>query len=161
MRDGADGPGGEAVPWTVCRVCRRVLGAWIDPAGAVIGWEHPADTASAPGWVPHPPDPVPAAAVHGEVVGVCDFCSAPAPAWEYPARPFTLDGWASADSWAACEACHVLVEGAAWDELADRALNSGRYVPVPAALRRQVRARVRVMCRRFGAHRCGPGRELR
>jgi len=43
---------------------------------------------------------------------VCDFCSGPDPAWRYPARTFVDEASASLSvaDWAACEACHILIE---------------------------------------------------
>lgn len=45
---------------------------------------------------------------------ICDFCSAPNPAWRYPARNFV--GYEacgivgeSVGEWAACESCHRLI----------------------------------------------------
>ena len=46
---------------------------------------------------------------------LCDFCSAPEPAWRYPARSFlaycvTNVAGESVGDWAACEQCHILIE---------------------------------------------------
>lgn len=56
----------------------------------------------------------------------CDFCSAPWPMWRYPARSFiayvaaNLAGESVGD-WAACDACHLLIEA---DDRAGLALRS-------------------------------------
>ena len=46
---------------------------------------------------------------------ICDFCSDPNVSWQYPARSFVayiVDGIAgqSVGDWAACDACHELIE---------------------------------------------------
>jgi hypothetical protein len=52
--------------------------------------------------------------VEAEVVGppICDFCSLSEVAWAYPAVDFVIPGaqWGSRGHWAACEACHDLIE---------------------------------------------------
>ena len=58
----------------------------------------------------------------------CDFCSAPCPSWRYPARSFiayrasNLAG-ESVGGWAACDACHKLVEADDRYSLAQRSLD--------------------------------------
>jgi heterodisulfide reductase subunit C len=58
----------------------------------------------------------------------CDFCSAPCPTWRYPARSFiayrasNLAGESVGD-WAACDACHELIEADDRQHLAERSLN--------------------------------------
>jgi hypothetical protein len=62
-------------------------------------------------------------------MNLCDFCSAPAPAWRYPATTFTdLWGSRSIEDWLACEVCHELIVADDRDALARRFLNteSGR-----------------------------------
>ena len=56
---------------------------------------------------------------------ICDFCSEPNVAWSYPARNFV--GLAvgnvvseSVGAWAACPACHALIEAGDRAGLADR-----------------------------------------
>jgi hypothetical protein len=46
---------------------------------------------------------------------ICDFCSSEAVHWRYPARDFAAPGLLaffskSAGDWAACDACHDLIE---------------------------------------------------
>ena len=58
----------------------------------------------------------------------CDFCSASGPAWRYPARSFisycvpNIAGESVGD-WAACEACHALIEANDKRGLAQRSLD--------------------------------------
>ena len=59
---------------------------------------------------------------------ICDFCSAPAPAWRYPARTFLAYCVAnvageSVGDWAACDACHQLIEAEDRQGLAQRSLD--------------------------------------
>lgn len=51
--------------------------------------------------MPHVPEPP-----------VCDFCSSPSIAWDYPTRSFQIAGmqWASDGDWAACTDCAELIE---------------------------------------------------
>jgi hypothetical protein len=58
----------------------------------------------------------------------CDFCSAPGPAWAYPARDF--DAYLafpvvgeSVGAWAACQECHRLIEAGDREGLAVRSLD--------------------------------------
>lgn len=58
---------------------------------------------------------------------ICDFCSAPAPAWRYPARTFLAYCVAnvageSVGDWAACDECHRLIEAEDRNGLAQRSL---------------------------------------
>ena len=43
---------------------------------------------------------------------ICDFCSKPSVKWTYPAADFVSLStmWGSAGDWAACNACHDLIE---------------------------------------------------
>lgn len=58
----------------------------------------------------------------------CDFCSAAAPAWAYPAKDFVayvalpVVG-ESLGAWAACEECHRLIEAGDREGLAVRSLD--------------------------------------
>jgi hypothetical protein len=64
----------------------------------------------------------------GDAILQCDFCSAPCPSWRYPARSFiayrasNLAGESVGD-WAACDACHKLIEADDRDRLAQRSLD--------------------------------------
>ena len=59
---------------------------------------------------------------------ICDFCSAPAPVWRYPARTFLAYCVASVagesvGDWAACDECHKLIEAEDRKSLAQRSLD--------------------------------------
>ena len=101
------------------------------------------------------------------ISGICDFCSAPRPAWRYPCTSFDIlaifqhrDGseialpWGSIGDWAACEYCSDLIENENWDDLAqhsfnaspalnamDRSLVEGEVVKASKALHVEFRAR--------------------
>jgi hypothetical protein len=59
---------------------------------------------------------------------ICDFCSGRDPAWRYPALTFlayctpNIAGESVGD-WAACDACHALIEAEDRMGLAERSLN--------------------------------------
>lgn len=56
----------------------------------------------------------------------CDFCGDPRPTWKYAAEPFTRSVAGSAvaivfdELWAACDACHRLIEADQWARLLRR-----------------------------------------
>ena len=92
----------------------------------------------------------------------CDFCSAPFPSWRYPARSFiayraaNLAGESVGD-WAACDACHKLIEADDHEHLAQRSLDE-LILKHPEA-----RAAAEILFndladlhRQFFEHRCGP-----
>lgn len=92
----------------------------------------------------------------------CDFCSAPCPSWRYPARSFiayraaNLAGESVGD-WAACDACHKLIEADDHEHLAQRSLDE-LILKHPEA-----RAATEILFhdlaglhRQFFEHRCGP-----
>ncbi len=59
---------------------------------------------------------------------LCDFCSAPDPAWRYPAKSFVAYcapniAGESVGDWAACDRCHILIEANDRRGLAQRSLN--------------------------------------
>lgn len=61
--------------------------------------------------------------------GICDFCSSPDVAWRYPARTFAAYIVAgivgeSVGDWAACPACHALIESGQRSALADRSVRT-------------------------------------
>lgn len=103
---------------------------------------------------------------------VCDFCLAPAPAWEYPCGPVPIAGvgpiGASEDEWGACDECHRLIEQASVGALVERIVTEQRrnippgtehggqvvaYPPLPIA-RRHARENVAA----FMDARTGPAR---
>ncbi len=67
----------------------------------------------------------------------CDFCSEPEPAWSYPAATVrVVSNHVSDGDWAACDACHDLIEAKDFNALADRSLiyYRGRYGDRPGAV---------------------------
>ncbi len=59
---------------------------------------------------------------------LCDFCSAPGPAWRYPAKSFVAYcapniAGESVGDWAACDRCHILIEANDRRGLAQRSLD--------------------------------------
>jgi hypothetical protein len=68
---------------------------------------------------------------------VCDFCSSKNPAYAYPAHTFAIvpgEGpiAASVAEWAACKACHDLIEKDDRGALAERAIVLCGFPPIPA-----------------------------
>lgn len=77
----------------------------------------------------------------------CDFCSSPDVKWAYKAEPFAgmvlgvdRDGdimsrhFSSDDGWAACDACHQLIEAGDRDGLIDRCLYQSHNPDVAAMM---------------------------
>ena len=91
---------------------------------------------------------------------LCDFCSACAPAWLYPADTF-LDqhGSISKGSWLACDECHRLIEAGDRGRLADRVLLTDT-VRSGAVSKRLARQYARDLHGRFFIHRTGEARRL-
>jgi hypothetical protein len=92
----------------------------------------------------------------------CDFCSAPCPSWRYPARSFiayrasNLAGESVGD-WAACDACHKLIEADDQLPLAQRSL--GELIlkhPEARAVAEILFHDLADLHRQFFEHRCGP-----
>jgi hypothetical protein len=67
------------------------------------------------------------------MTGVCDFCNAASPTWDFPCEDFlaviagvTYAGEVEAapqdyrGAWSACETCKVLIEAGEWRALAER-----------------------------------------
>ena len=69
-----------------------------------------------PAWQAEPacPGPCDDCAGAGAAPPGCDFCTLAGATWAYPAGPVRLRaagcGFASDDDWAACDACHALIE---------------------------------------------------
>ncbi len=141
----------------VCAVCARMLDyvvdadAWQHTLGALVDGEgdHPA---------------VPASPTEIFVVGFCDFCYAPDPPLEIPARDFEFPGPrlpgqidASSGAWGACRECARLVDTNQWTALARRtqAGHLRRYgepmVPLAVTLTRKAHRALR-------SHITGPSR---
>jgi len=55
---------------------------------------------------------------------ICDFCSDPVVSWSYDVEEFRVEGaeWGSIEGWAACDACHELIEADDRKGLATRSL---------------------------------------
>ena len=92
----------------------------------------------------------------------CDFCSAPCPSWRYPARSFiayraaNLAGESVGD-WAACDACHKLIEADDHEHLAQRSLDELilKY-PEARSAAEILFDELADLHRQFFEHRCGP-----
>lgn len=136
----------------VCRVCRRPLDSHErhDADGTLIAhrWQHTLiDVARG---IDHDPDPVRLSDTGGEIVGTCDFCSAPHPTWVYPCTTFTLGTYGSVGDWGACDTCHRLIDTGQWARLTDRAV-----AHQPKAIRSQARRWVGTLHRAFRQHQTG------
>jgi len=93
---------------------------------------------------------------------LCDFCSAPAPAWRYPARSFlaycvpNVVGESVGD-WAACQECHMLIEANDRGGLAQRSLDELiRKHPEVSAAAGVLHEELTALHREFFEHRSGP-----
>jgi hypothetical protein len=92
---------------------------------------------------------------------LCDFCSAKAPAWCYPAASFIAMNIgplvsASEGGWAACEECHRLIAADDREGLARRSLSTLIEAhPEMAPVQRELAGGLRDLHARFFAHRCG------
>ena len=81
---------------------------------------HIVRTPPSPNFVRTPPSPK------------CDFCSARPVKWDYPCRDFSQEGVAPtgqryvfnrrSESWAACDACHRLIQAGDREQLARRSV---------------------------------------
>jgi len=100
----------------------------------------------------------------------CDFCSDPEPRWIYPARSFEgMPGAIYEAGWAACEACHRLIEKLDFEALAERSWSALRLEgrPEVEALLRVfkpetlARIRIRGLHRLFETNRLGPAEPWR
>lgn len=92
----------------------------------------------------------------------CDFCSAPCPSWRYPARSFiAYRAWnlagESVGDWAACDACHKLIEADDHEHLAQRSLDELilKY-PEARSAAEILFDELADLHRQFFEHRCGP-----
>ena len=84
---------------------------------------------------------------------VCDFCRAPDPEWEYPARDVFIEAikWESFGPWCACETCSMLIAMEEHDALARRAeVMTG----IPEGVNRMIQDR-------FFQARAGPARPIK
>ena len=92
----------------------------------------------------------------------CDFCSAQCPSWRYPARSFiayrasNLAGESVGD-WAACDACHKLIEANDHEHLAQRSLDELILRHPEARPAAEILFQdLADLHRQFFEHRCGP-----
>lgn len=118
----------DEIPDMVCGRC-----------GVALDWYQP-DRMKPEGWYVHPesqvrygdknigdhnPQPV-----RPEQTGVvvryrCDFCFATEPEWRYPCKSFDIPGtheYGSYEDWAACDACHDVIEANDRAALVERAM---------------------------------------
>jgi hypothetical protein len=92
---------------------------------------------------------------------LCDFCSAKAPAWCYPATSFvamTIGPVVSASEggWAACDECHWLIAAEDHEGLAQRSLATLIEThPEMASVRGELIGSLRDLHAQFFANRCG------
>jgi hypothetical protein len=92
---------------------------------------------------------------------LCDFCSAKAPAWCFPAVSFiamTIGPLVSSSEggWAACDACHRLIAADDREGLAQRSLATLIEAhPEMAAVREELIGSLRGLHAQFFAHRYG------
>lgn len=95
---------------------------------------------------------------------VCDFCSTPDDvAWTYPCEDFVVAGLVpglpnevKVGDWAACEACHDLIEAGAWAEVGKRAVDHHvERHPLPAKARSLLTILLRKLHTDFQQHRTG------
>lgn len=98
----------------------------------------------------------------GDTRLLCDFCSAPDPAWCYPARTFvayctpTVVG-ESVGAWAACDQCQALIEADDRRGLAQRSLDELiRKHPEASAAAGVLHEELTALHREFFEHRSGP-----
>lgn len=132
----------------VCAVCGRVLDFWEGK-----GWLHPlAD----PTLDDHPAVPVSDTEV--PVVAKCDFCYADSPGWIIPARTFASMGAKSAEDWAACDSCVVLIEKNQWNALLRRVKVSWEERSGP--MDSEVEARLKALYRTLRKHITGAPRPV-
>lgn len=149
----------------ICRVCHRPLDVYEErnPIGDLSEFKMFHTAFDVANGVRHEPDPVRLKDVPGqEVVGVCDFCTAPSPTWLYDCKNFnsTVIGFkeetgeqvssGSIGAWAACDACHRLIGFGNWDKLTRNAV--ANHSP---AHRHALRAALRHLYKEFDANRIG------
>ena len=145
-----------APPHVVCRTCMTTLDVHEHRDGSPNTYEHAAAVTMSIGNTDHPVDPVLYDPTTMELVGVCDFCATPGPRWRYPATSFgdMASGYGSVDDWAACDACHDLIE--CDDDRARRQLLQRSLVRFSDRERRWLRPQVMEFHDQFREHRTGP-----
>lgn len=95
---------------------------------------------------------------------ICDFCSEPNPRWQYPASDFIMhvpgpDDYGSEGAWAACDACHDLIEAGDGDGLAKRSADKFAR-NTPGMPRSFLLSRIRELHEGFWSRRKGPAQPL-
>lgn len=101
----------------------------------------------------------------------CDFCSAPAPEWKYPAKNFLLVGrngekilpWVqeSVGDWAACGECHALIEDNHRAELTERSWKAlVEEVPYLEEFEESILHTLKELHEMFFANRVGEGERI-
>ncbi|MEU8849036.1 hypothetical protein AB0C70_22925 [Streptomyces sp. NPDC048564] len=94
-------------------------------------------------------------------VGVCDFCATLRPTWRYEAQPFvrSLAGTGVVvlwdDLWAACDACHLLIEADQWARLLRRHKRLN-----PTAMDAVIAAETAALWMQFEQFRTGPAKRI-
>lgn len=139
----------------VCRVCRTSLDVY--DVDGVISYRHARPVVRRIGahLDEHEPEPM-TGFKPLDIIGVCDFCSEPYPRYSHVCKTFTVDGlpgateYGSIEDWAACEACHELIQQQAWSALAMRSVQHA-----PPELRELVQNSVRSLHDGFRANRTG------
>lgn len=97
---------------------------------------------------------------------LCDFCSAPSPAWRYPARTFLAYcappiAGESVGDWAACDSCHALIENDDPGALAQRSLDELiAKDPEAANCRGELFHSLMDLHEQFHTNRCGPAQPI-
>lgn len=99
------------------------------------------------------------------ITTVCDFCSSPDNVvWTYPCHDFVvatllpgLPDERKVGAWAACGACHDLIEAGAWDAVAERAIESHQKTErLPAKAVRMLQRLLLSLHQQFRDNRAGP-----
>jgi len=97
-------------------------------------------------------------------IGLCDFCAAPDPEWDYPARdfgPFIIMSalQVSQGSWAAWVVCHHLIQNEQWDQLVDQCFNQLVLAELPhtEAVAEGIKGFIRTFHALFRKHRLDSG----
>jgi hypothetical protein len=145
----------------VAHRCDRHLPS-LDPGGP------PMAGGPGPAWWAEPacPGPCDDCSAAGAAPPGCDFCTAPGATWREPAGPIELRlaggyGFASPDDWAACDACHVLIERGDREALAARCADQlAAAGELPAAALAGARAAARWLHDAFFAARRGAARRV-
>jgi hypothetical protein len=161
-------PKEPVAPEMVCEICGYGLEQYEQWAGGKLQSSEYSHGYLPPGIPPHQPVPRPRPGNHADVMGVCDFCTEPDPAWIYPCESyhtmlgtkFEIDGWksesyGSVGDWGACDTCHNMIETGNWDAMVERNLKAQPERQVEPA-KSFLKKAIREMWRGFEANRTGP-----